>query len=201
MASPSEQLPRAGLRERKKARTRAAIQREALRLFERQGYAETTVDEIAAAAEVSQSTFFRYFPTKEELVSYDALDTVWIDLFRAQPAELGPLEALIATMEQARTTLPREAWEQEQRRKRIFGALPELRGRLFGDALRSLDLIAALFAERTGRPADDFEVRALAGAVTGVTIPVLLDDDYDDVQSYFGALLRAMRLLADGFEL
>ncbi len=201
MASPSEQLPRAGLRERKKARTRAAIQREALRLFERQGYAETTVDEIAAAAEVSQSTFFRYFPTKEELVSYDALDTVWIDLFRAQPAELGPLEALIATMEQARTTLPREAWEQEQRRKRIFGALPELRGRLFGDALRSLDLIAALFAERTGRPADDFEVRALAGAVTGVTIPVLLDDDYDDVQSYFGALLRAMRLLADGFDL
>lgn len=199
MASPSEQLPRTGLRERKKARTRAAIQREALRLFEQQGYAETTVDEIAAAAEVSQSTFFRYFPTKEELVAYDALDPVWIDLFRAQPSELSPLEALIATMEQARTTLPRQAWEQEQQRKRIFGAQPELRARLFGDALRSLDLMAALFAERTDRPADDFELRALAGAVTGVTMPILLDDDYDDVDSYFAALLRGMRLLASGF--
>ncbi|MDO8189385.1 TetR family transcriptional regulator [Conexibacter sp. JD483] len=198
MASPSEQLPRAGLRERKKARTRAAIQDAALRLFERQGYAETTVDEIAAAAEVSQSTFFRYFPTKEELVAYDALDPIWIDAYRAQPAGLTPLEALISALTSARETLPLRAWEQEQRRKRIFGAEPELRPRLLGDALRSLDLLAQLFAERTGRDADDFELRALAGAVTGVTLPILLAD-HDDAASYFAAIERAMRLLLDGF--
>ena len=44
----------------------------ALRLFTEQGYDETTVDQIADAAEVSQSTFFRYFPTKEDVVLHDA---------------------------------------------------------------------------------------------------------------------------------
>ena len=53
--------PRPGLRERKKARTKAAIQEHALRLFAAQGYQQTTIDQIADAAEVSPSTFFRYF--------------------------------------------------------------------------------------------------------------------------------------------
>ena len=198
MASPSEQLPRTGLRERKKARTRAAIQDAALRLFEQQGYTETTVDEIAAAAEVSQSTFFRYFPTKEDLVAYDALDPIWIDAYRAQPAGLTPLEALVSALTSARAELPLQAWEQEQRRKRIFSGEPELRARLLGDAMRSLELLARLFAERAGGDADAFELRALAGAVTGVTLPVLLDE-HDDADSYFAAIERAIRLLLDGF--
>jgi len=68
-----------GLRERKKAKTRAAIRREAMRLFREQGYEETTVEQIAEAAEVSPSTFFRYFPTKEDVVLQDDFDVVVVN--------------------------------------------------------------------------------------------------------------------------
>src|SRR5262252_2552636 len=65
-----------GLRERKKQKTRWAIQEHALRLIAEQGYDATTVDQIAAAAEISPSTFFRYFPTKEDLIIEDEYDAV-----------------------------------------------------------------------------------------------------------------------------
>jgi AcrR family transcriptional regulator len=62
----------AGLRERKKLATRIAIREAAMRLFAEHGFAGTTVDDIAAAADVSRATVFTYFPTKEEIVHGDA---------------------------------------------------------------------------------------------------------------------------------
>lgn len=61
-----------GLRERKKRATRLAIHKAGMRLFAEQGFAGTTVDQIADAADVSRATVFAYFPTKEDIVFGDA---------------------------------------------------------------------------------------------------------------------------------
>ncbi|HEX9527041.1 MAG TPA: TetR family transcriptional regulator, partial [Streptosporangiaceae bacterium] len=89
-----------GLRERKKARTRAAIREHALRLFRENGYQQTTVEKIAEAAEVSPSTFFRYFPTKEDLILQDDMDTKMVEAFERQPPGLGPVAAIRAAARQ-----------------------------------------------------------------------------------------------------
>jgi AcrR family transcriptional regulator len=60
-----------GLRQRKKIETRLTLARAAMRLFEERGYAATTVDDIAAAANVSRRTFFRYFASKDEVFIVD----------------------------------------------------------------------------------------------------------------------------------
>ncbi|MFF1906871.1 TetR/AcrR family transcriptional regulator [Kitasatospora sp. NPDC058218] len=89
-----------GLRERKKQQTRDALIEAAHRLFFSQGFAGTTVDEIAAAVDVSQRTFFRYFANKDEValaVMAEAED-YFIDRLRARPAGENPLEALRAAI-------------------------------------------------------------------------------------------------------
>ncbi len=80
------------LRERKKAMTRAVIQEQALRLFLARGYDRVTVEEIAAAAHVSHMTFFRYFPTKEDVVLTDEYDALIAERIRARPASEPDIE-------------------------------------------------------------------------------------------------------------
>jgi AcrR family transcriptional regulator len=82
-----------GLRERKKIKTRQAIRREALRLIDDNGYAATTVEQIAEAAEVSPGTFFRYFPSKESVLLADDLDQLILDALARLPADLPPIQA------------------------------------------------------------------------------------------------------------
>ena len=88
------------LRERKKARLRQTIIREALRLFAERGFAGTTVDDIAGAADVSRRTFFRYFDHKEDVVLgwLDEVGEVVAACLAARPRSEPPLDAVRASV-------------------------------------------------------------------------------------------------------
>ncbi len=165
--APAGERP-VGLRERKKARTRAAIREHALRLFREQGYHATTVEQIAEAAEVSPSTFFRYFPTKEDVVLQDDLDILGTRLFEAQPAGMSPIAAFRAAAEQVFTSLTPEELTRFRETTELTLTVPEVRARAMDEFARTIDEIAAAIARRTGRDPDDFAVRNMAGALIGV---------------------------------
>ncbi|HEV7861945.1 MAG TPA: TetR family transcriptional regulator, partial [Acidimicrobiia bacterium] len=96
MTNPPSPSPSAapGLRERKRQRTKAAIQTAGLHLFCTRGYDATTCEQIAAAAEVSPATFFRYFPTKEDVVLCDDYDDLLVALLHHRPAGESPVQAV-----------------------------------------------------------------------------------------------------------
>jgi AcrR family transcriptional regulator len=199
VTSPSQtDAPRPGLRERKKARTRAAIQQEALRLFREQGYEATTIEQIAEAAEFSPSTFFRYFPTKEDVVMYDDLDPVVIAAYQAQPATLGPVPALRNAMRQVFAEIPPEAIRDMRERFELIMAVPELRSRMVDELVRNIEMVAELVGQRVGKPADDISVRAFAGAFIGAITGVLFTAPGDGSVDYFALLDETMERFERG---
>jgi AcrR family transcriptional regulator len=158
-----------GLRERKKQKTRDSIQRTALRLFEKQGFEQTTIEQIAAAVEISPSTFFNYFPTKEEVILYDAYDPMAIRMFlerpKDEPLNVGirqVLEGLAATFERDEQMI--------LARGRLIMEVPELRARLWDEVERTQAMLAEMLAERTGRARDDFELRVTARVLTAALL-------------------------------
>ncbi|WP_231996706.1 TetR family transcriptional regulator, partial [Mycobacterium scrofulaceum] len=148
-----------GLRERKKIKTRHALRREAFRLFETNGYAATTVEQIAEAAEVSPSTFFRYFGSKESLLLADDLDPLILAAFDAQPPELSPSQAIRRAYATTMAGLSAEQQEFENTRQRLIFSIPELKAALYDEYHRTLNVMSEAIGRRIGRPATDFEVR------------------------------------------
>jgi len=117
----SADRPVLGLRERKKAHTRAEIQGHALRLFHEQGYDATTVAQIIEEAGVSESTFFRYFPAKADVVLFDGMDALIVEAFRSQPHEIGEIHALRVALQTVFGRLSaQEAADQRERMDLIF---------------------------------------------------------------------------------
>jgi AcrR family transcriptional regulator len=120
------------LRERKKMATREALHEAAVKLFAQKGYGNTSVDEIAAAADVSRSTFFRYFGSKEAVVFSmpDDAGERYLELLAARPADEGPLKAV----EEALVQLSTEGDTESQRsvaidREELLESEPDLKAR------------------------------------------------------------------------
>ncbi|WP_203883682.1 acyl-CoA-like ligand-binding transcription factor [Planotetraspora kaengkrachanensis] len=161
------------LRERKKAKTRRTIQEQALRLFAERGYEATTVEQIAEASEISPSTFFRYFPTKEDVVVQDDYDPLLIAEIVRQPAGLSPLPAVRAAFRAAFDELSPEELEQTLFRAKLSLSVPAVRVRTAEGLFTTVDALAQAIAERSGADQDSPAVRTFAGAVMGAMLPAI----------------------------
>jgi AcrR family transcriptional regulator len=153
------------LRARKKDRTRRVIQAEALRLFAEQGFQATTVEQIAAAADVAPRTFFRYFPTKDEVVFWSDYQPLLAGFVAARPADEPAVQAVSHALVDGLAAF----YEQDRdlvldRLKLAFGT-PALYPRLWQQQARSAVGIARLLAARLDTRPDDLEIRAVAAAI------------------------------------
>jgi AcrR family transcriptional regulator len=165
MSAPTNPPP--GLRERKKIKLRRAIQAAALLLFETQGYEHTTVEQIAEAAETSTTTFYRYFPTKENVVLDNDASPLFEATFATRPAD----EPLTATFRAAMGAVVAAAEADRDltlARMRLVATVPALEARYAGDERRTIDLLTRLLASRTGRPADDYQLELIAFVLAAV---------------------------------
>ncbi|MGH2635885.1 MAG: TetR family transcriptional regulator [Actinomycetota bacterium] len=156
-----------GLRERKKQQTRDRCVAAALRLFRERGYDGATVELIAAEADCSVTTFFRYFESKEDafLASFLALQERFERALRERPAGVPVLTALRAIVGE----VVREFAEHGEGRDHVkaFESVPELLDRMREYQDRPRQIITAAFAEELGVDATDLRPQMLAGAVVG----------------------------------
>lgn len=168
MLKRSESSVAAGsLRDRHKMATTQALEDAAFRLFAEKGYRDTSVDEIAATAGVSRSTFFRYFGSKEALVMTRAhqMGARYADLLRRRPPDERPLQAL----EEALVQLTREALEASgtaelRRRSAMMDSDPDLAAKEAEARNHWIGVISRVLADRAGRSEPTIE-ESLASAL------------------------------------
>jgi len=156
------------LRSRKKQRTRFAIEDAALDLFAEQGYEETTVEQIAARAEVSKATFFRYFASKGDVIfggpddRHQGLQQAIV----ARPASEDALNAVRAAMREH--WLPTVDPLRTVRQTRAARTSPVLRGLSQDLAMRWQADVSQALARRRGLKSPDRSCRLVAGVAFAV---------------------------------
>jgi AcrR family transcriptional regulator len=156
--------PNVGLRERKKQRTRQAIVEAGTDLFVRQGYQQTTLAQIAEAADVSLSTFFNYFGTKVEVVFclFDAVIESARRRITERPEGEPAIQAIAAWLTEELESVEQPYAEAIRRFPAIIRSAPEL---LAEERLRQAqleDVLAAGFARDLGESPDGVRARVLA---------------------------------------
>lgn len=190
-----------GLRERKKLKTKAAIRKEAMRLFLDKGFDATTIEQIAAAVEISPSTFFNYFPTKEDVVFEDELDPLILAAFDAQPEGTNPIRAIRNAMLTVFRALTPEQDRVMRERMALMTSTPSLRSAMLSQFADMVSQIAALVASRAGGSPSDFAIRNFAGALLGVMMSALLTAAQDPKADLIEVADQALQHLEAGLPL
>ncbi|WP_231641721.1 TetR/AcrR family transcriptional regulator [Saccharomonospora sp. NB11] len=175
-----------GLRERKKEQTRQALRREAMRLFLEKGYAETTVAEIAAAADVSTKTLFNYFGSKEDILLAHRRRRVdhLVARLREHTAALSPKDALLAAAEDLLRWIvdgdgERLSTTDQLAQGRLVLAVPELRSGalalLYDAQLRLATVLHDAYPEVLSRTQAAAAVGAVIGAMQSAGLAALAE--------------------------
>lgn len=157
------------LRERKRARTRQALIDAATHLFERNGYDETTIADIAAAAEIGTRTFFSYFASKEELVFPDAESRVQalLDALANRAPDDRPIDLLVRVLCHGGEVSNDIIGKLTPLRMRLLQTVPAVQGRALQIQFDAERRIAGILAEAFPDELDDLSARALTGAFAG----------------------------------
>ncbi|MET7402079.1 TetR family transcriptional regulator [Dactylosporangium sp. NPDC005572] len=163
------------LRERKRERTRRAVVDAAVELFERDGYEQTTVADIAAAAEIGTRTFFSYFPTKEDVLfpEGDARIAAAVHAIATREPDEGPADVLLRALRIVGADSDDLTSRLAALRLRFIMEVPSVRGRalqLQADGqLQIATHLAAAFPDRL----DPVTAAALTGAFIGAVTAAL----------------------------
>jgi AcrR family transcriptional regulator len=185
---PNHQPP-TSLRERKKDRTRRTLQAEALRLFTAKGFQATTIEEIAAAAEVAPRTFFRYFSSKEEVVFWFEHQPMLAGHVAARPADEPAVDALRRGLVGGLASFYEQDRERLLERSKLACRTPALQPRWRQQQADLAAGMALILAHRLGVHADDLEVRAMAAAVAAALFVAIEEWQAHDGQQDLGALI------------
>ena len=184
-----------GLRERGKARRRAAIIRAAYELFAERGYDATTVADIAEAAEVAPRTVAMYFPSKQDIALSrfsDGVASLSTALRDRQPGEL--IHEIFGRWLLASQSEPEDR-EMYRLARRMFAANPDLGALRAARMAAAIREGAAMIADETGGPADAIGPRIAAAAAAAIAMEVV---DTEPGTEREDAVAAAMRFLEGG---
>jgi AcrR family transcriptional regulator len=187
------------LRARKKDRTRRTIQAEALRLFAEFGFQATTIEEIAAAADVAPRTFYRYFPSKEEVVFWAEYQPTLAGFVAARPDDEPAVEALRHGIVDGLASFYTQDRQRLLERISLAFRTPALHPRLRQQQAHWAAGLAEILADRLGARHDDLETRAVAAAISAALWVAIEDWQAHDGQGDLGMLIdRALRSVLAG---
>ncbi|TSD93853.1 TetR family transcriptional regulator [Gordonia rubripertincta] len=193
---------RPGLREQQKMRTRNAIREAALHLIAEQGYAKTTVEQIAEAAGVSHTTFFRYFPTKEQVVvGGEHFESEARAIVEQMPPGLGHFDLIRRLFTELHRLTADDPWVGNPLRMQLIRSEPLLQNTFQVESERMMTGMRQLIADYLGRDADDFALGVFLDAVAGVTFRLATEGDDNPADLQIETTLRAIDLLEQGLPL
>jgi AcrR family transcriptional regulator len=176
----------------RRERTRIELLERALHLFEVQGYEQTSAAEVAAAAGVTEMTFFRHFPSKDRVLLDDPYDAELVAAVAARPLDEPPLARTVNGLRSAWASVPEPAVDVVRRRARVVAHTPALRSAVARNNQRTED---AVTEQLVTDGCDRLEARVAVSAVLAALTSALLWWAAEDQADLSKAIDRALAVL------